>query len=98
MISPASGIDAAAGGDTIYFCIERGEYEMAGMEMTMVITEKIMEMVFLLLVGAVVYKTGIIDAAANKKVSNFLLMVISPALIISSYQMEYDVKIGRAHV
>lgn len=66
---------------------------MAGMEMTMVITEKIMEMVFLLLVGAVVYKTGIIDAAANKKVSNFLLMVISPALIISSYQMEYDVRL-----
>ena len=52
-----------------------------------------MEMVFLLLVGAVVYKTGIIDAAANKKVSNFLLMVISPALIISSYQMEYDVRL-----
>ena len=65
---------------------------MAGMEMTMVITEKIMEMVFLLLVGAVVYKTGIIDAAASKEVPNFLLMVISPALIISSNQTEYDVR------
>ncbi|HJC48054.1 MAG TPA: AEC family transporter [Candidatus Lachnoclostridium pullistercoris] len=63
---------------------------MAEMEMTMVITEKILEMVFLLIVGAVVYKTGVIDAASNKKLSNFLLMVISPALIISSYQMEYD--------
>ena len=61
---------------------------MAEMEMTMVITEKILEMVFLLIVGAVVYKTGVIDAASDKKLSNFLLMVISPALIISSYQME----------
>ena len=56
---------------------------MAEMEMTVVITEKILEMVVLLLVGAVVYKTGVIDAASNKKLSNFLLMVISPALIIS---------------
>ena len=49
---------------------------MAEMEMTMVITEKILEMVVLLLVGAVVYKTGVIDAASNKNLSNFLLMVI----------------------
>lgn len=60
------------------------------MEMTAVITEKIMEMVFLLAVGAVILKAGIIDPAANKKISNVLLMVISPALIISSYQMEFE--------
>ncbi len=58
--------------------------------MTAVITEKIMEMVFLLAVGAAVLKTGVIDGAANKKLSNFLLMVVSPALIISSYQMEFE--------
>lgn len=63
---------------------------MAEMEMTAVIMEKILEMVFLLFVGAVVLKAGVIDAAANKKISNLLLMVISPALIISSYQMDFD--------
>ncbi len=60
------------------------------MEMTAVITEKIMEMVFLLAVGAVILKAGLMDGESNKKLSNVLLMVISPALIISSYQMEFE--------
>lgn len=66
------------------------------MEMTAIITEKIMEMFFLLALGAVMFKAGIIDRISNKKLSDILLMVISPSLIISSYQIAFEDRLLKA--
>lgn len=51
---------------------------------------RIMVMVVLMLVGGVCAKTGIIDEAANKRLSNFLLLVVSPTVIFMSYQRDFD--------
>ncbi len=50
---------------------------------------KIAEMFILLLMGVMSYKGGLIDEGSSKKLSNFLLMVVCPCLIIHSYQIEY---------
>lgn len=51
--------------------------------------EKIMEMFILILAGAASCKAGLLDEAMSKKLSNLLLMVVCPCLIINSYQIEY---------
>lgn len=59
------------------------------MELAGITFEKIVEMFFILMTGAIAYRFGIIDAPTNKKLSGILLKIISPAMIISSYQIEY---------
>lgn len=58
--------------------------------MTVVIVEKIFEMLLLTLAGVLVYKVGLIDERATSKLSNLLLMFVLPVLIFESYQMEFD--------
>lgn len=50
---------------------------------------KIAEMFILLLMGVLSFKSGLLDEKTSKKISDFLLMVVCPCLIIHSYQMEY---------
>lgn len=54
---------------------------------------KITEMFLILLLGAVLAKLNIIDSQTNKKLSNLLLMVVTPMLILSSYQMEFTMEL-----
>lgn len=51
---------------------------------------KIIEMLVILLCGVIVYKAGLIDAHAVTKMSNLLLLLVSPILIFESYQMDFD--------
>lgn len=50
---------------------------------------RILEMFLLMMVGVAVYKTHIVDTAANQKLSGLLLKVINPALILNSYLIPY---------
>lgn len=59
------------------------------MEFVLPTCEKITEMFVLILAGVVSCKTGLLDEAMSKKLSNLLLMVVCPCLIINSYQIEY---------
>lgn len=59
------------------------------MELAGIAFVKIVEMFLILLLGVLLYRLKIIDAATNKKLSNLLLMVVTPILIFTSYQMEF---------
>lgn len=58
--------------------------------MFLIVLEKMLEMFIILIVGIIAFKTGIIDENSNKKLSNLLLMIVSPLLIVISYQLEFD--------
>lgn len=59
------------------------------MEFAWITLEKIASMFVLLLTGVISYRCGIIDSAANKRLSGLLLKVISPLLILMAYQIEF---------
>lgn len=58
--------------------------------MAIVVAEKIIEMFFIMLCGIVLYKTGLIDDKTVPRLSNILLMLVSPLMIFQSYQMDFD--------
>lgn len=47
-------------------------------------------MFIIMVIGAVTFKTGIADNGTSKRMSSILLNVITPCMIIVSYQMEFD--------
>ena len=59
---------------------------------------QILTMVILLMVGALCYKTGLIDEAANKKLSKVLLLVVSPVVIFLSYIRPYEAELLRGRM
>lgn len=58
-----------------------------------IVVEKIIEMFVILLGGVLAYQTGLIDKETTKKLSNLLLMLVSPLLIFQSYEMDFDIKL-----
>lgn len=62
------------------------------MELAIIACEKIVNMFFILLLGALIYKKKIVDKEMVNKLSDLLLMVIAPILIITSFQIEFDYK------
>ena len=61
--------------------------------MTLIVIEKIIEMFVIVIIGVLAYKSGLIDKSTTTKLSNLLLMLISPLLIFQSYQMDFDIKL-----
>ena len=59
------------------------------MELVISTCGKIAEMFILILLGVLSFKSKLIDESTSKKLSNFLLMLVSPCLILNSYQIEY---------
>lgn len=65
------------------------------MELVFIIMRKIVVMFLLVLVGFICAKVGMIDEAATKKLSTLSLKLVTPMLIFSSFQTEYDPRIVR---
>lgn len=63
---------------------------MKGFFMSLIVIKKIIEMFIILLVGVIIYKAKIIDDVSTKHLSNVLLMLVSPLLIIQSYQIDFN--------
>lgn len=57
--------------------------------MFILIFEQLLKMSFILLLAFVCYRISLVDQNGNKSVSNLLLMVVNPILIITVYQTEY---------
>lgn len=55
-----------------------------------VVLNQILIMFMLIIVGLICYKFNIIDGEVSKKLSDLLLMVVSPFLIFNSYQREFS--------
>lgn len=58
--------------------------------MFLLIFEQLMKMFFIMLLAFVCFKIGLVDQNGNKTVSNLLLLIVNPILIITVYQTEYD--------
>lgn len=58
--------------------------------MFQIITMQIIKMLLLLLLGIICYRRKLLDQAGSKTLANLLLMVVSPALAITSLQTDYD--------
>ncbi|MBE7719345.1 AEC family transporter [Lacrimispora indolis] len=60
------------------------------MDLAHITVNKIVEMFIIMLIGAAALKSGIADTGTSKKMSSILLNVITPCMIVMSYQMEFD--------
>lgn len=58
--------------------------------MFILIFEQLLKMFFILLLAFFCYKIKLIDQNGNKNISNLLLMIVNPILIITVYQTEYN--------
>ena len=59
--------------------------------MFMLIFEQLLKMFFIMLLAFICYKIKLVDQNGNRSISNLLLMVVNPLLIITVYQdTEYD--------
>ena len=63
------------------------------MIMTGIVIEKILEMFILMLVGVIVYKAKVVDETISKNLSNLLLMVVTPLLILKTYQTDFNMEL-----
>ena len=59
-------------------------------DMFLIIANQIIKMFLIMVVGFICFRTGQIDHRGNKTLSNLLLMVINPFLIINAFQLEYS--------
>ncbi len=58
--------------------------------MFILIFEQLLKMFFIMVLAFVCFKIRLVDQNGNKTVSNLLLLVVNPILIITVYQTEYD--------
>ena len=61
--------------------------------MASIVALKIIQMFIILSVGVIAFKTRLIDKFATAKMSNLLLMVISPMLSFMSYQTDFSAEL-----
>ena len=60
------------------------------MNSAMIILQQITVMFIIIIIGALLYKLGIITKDGNKQLSNVVLQLICPTLIFMAYQTEYN--------
>lgn len=58
------------------------------MELAVIVARQIVIMFILIGIGIIILKKGIVTIEATKNYSNFLLMIVTPALIINAYERE----------
>ena len=58
--------------------------------MFILLFEQLVKMFFILLLAFLCYRIGLVNQEGNKSISNLLLMIVNPVLIITVYQTEYD--------
>lgn len=60
------------------------------MELTGLVIEKIIQMFLVLIVGAVIRKIGILNDDSTKRLSDLVLLVVTPFLIVDSFAIDFD--------
>ncbi|TCS80634.1 hypothetical protein EDD59_10510 [Muricomes intestini] len=58
--------------------------------MFFLIFNQLMKMLLIMLLAFVCYKLKIVSQEGNKSISNLLLMIVNPCIIIRAYQVDYD--------
>ena len=52
--------------------------------------EQLVKMFFIMLLAIMCYKLKLVTQEGNKSLSNLLLMVVNPCVILTVYQTDYD--------
>ncbi len=65
------------------------------MELALISARQIVAILVLMLAGVICQKTGILDREVNKRLSDLLLLIVSPVLIFLSFQREYEPELAR---
>ena len=60
------------------------------MELAVITAEKISVMFVMALIGMICCRIGLISGHTNEKLSDILLLLVSPLLIFTSYQQAFD--------
>lgn len=58
-----------------------------------IMVEKFVELFILVVMGVIAFKSHLINSNSLKGLSNLLLFIVSPAVILNSYQMEYTAEL-----
>lgn len=61
--------------------------------MFVLIFNQLLKMLFILLLAVLCYRIGLINQEGNRNISNLLLMIVNPCLIITVYQTDYDARL-----
>lgn len=61
--------------------------------MFVLIFNQLLKMLFILLIAVLCYRIGLVSQEGNRSISNLLLMVVNPCLIITVYQTDYDARL-----
>ena len=60
------------------------------MELALILSKQVLTMFILMAVGVVIVKTKLVEVSGVKNLTNVLLYLVSPALLISTYQTAFD--------
>lgn len=63
--------------------------------MFMLIFEQLIKMFFIMLLAFFCYRKGLVNQEGNRSVSNLLLLIVNPCVILTVYQVDYDEKLVR---
>lgn len=58
--------------------------------MFLILFNQILKMFLIILVGFICFRTKLIDKQGNKTLSNLLLMIVNPCVIVNSFQIEFS--------
>lgn len=68
------------------------------MEIVQITVEQIIVMFLLIVVGVICYQTKILDSQKSRVLSDVLIKVITPALIIDSFQREFEMELLKGFI
>ncbi len=60
------------------------------MELSLTVLNQVLVMFVLIIIGYIGFKTKLVDVTGNRQMTNVLLYIVAPLVIIDAYQMEYN--------
>ena len=80
--------------DSEYLLDSKNElYEEDCMEFSLILAEQVLVMFLLLLAGGILYKCRIVKEEGLKQMTDVLLYLVMPFLILDTYQIEYNAEL-----
>ena len=65
------------------------------MELSLILLKQVSVMLILICIGAICFKTRLVSLEGNKSLTNLVLYIVNPAVIIVSYQQDFSSRLFR---
>ena len=63
------------------------------MELSLILLKQVSVMLILICIGAICFKTRLVSLEGNKSLTNLVLYIVNPAVIIVSYQQDFSLRL-----